>query len=279
MKTILFPTDFSENALHAVKYAGMLAIKLKANVVLLNVYPRPCLPPDAVMSNVKEYVFGNKNNAESKLADFTDLFLQSSKMAPENVFSLTSSGNVAENIVSKALEINADYIVMGTKGTSNFEKNWLGTNTHQVMNTANCPVWIIPQNSNIVLPKKALYLADLQEDEVVQTQKISNIMQPFNTKCKVVHIHKHFEMNVALGNEYKLTKLKDEFSYKDDSIKNLNHGDILDGLEVYIKNQRPHVLALGVNERSFVSKILNPEVTKQFAQQGNLPLVTFRKLN
>ena len=41
MKTILFPTDFSENATHASDYAGLLAQKFNANVVLLTIYSMP----------------------------------------------------------------------------------------------------------------------------------------------------------------------------------------------------------------------------------------------
>ena len=38
MKTILFSTDFSKNAVYAAQYAGILARSLNARVVLLNVH-------------------------------------------------------------------------------------------------------------------------------------------------------------------------------------------------------------------------------------------------
>jgi hypothetical protein len=37
MKTILFPIDFSQNAIHASEYVGMIAKRMNANVVLMNV--------------------------------------------------------------------------------------------------------------------------------------------------------------------------------------------------------------------------------------------------
>jgi hypothetical protein len=36
MKTILFPTDFSENAKHAIRYGYYLSRQIKADIVLCN---------------------------------------------------------------------------------------------------------------------------------------------------------------------------------------------------------------------------------------------------
>ena len=45
MKTILFPTDFSENSIHAVRYGYYLARQIKADIILCNAVIIPAEAP------------------------------------------------------------------------------------------------------------------------------------------------------------------------------------------------------------------------------------------
>jgi nucleotide-binding universal stress UspA family protein len=47
MKTILFPTDFSENAKHAIRYGYYLSRQIKADIVLCNAVIIPAEAPQA----------------------------------------------------------------------------------------------------------------------------------------------------------------------------------------------------------------------------------------
>src|SRR5476651_1186843 len=49
MKTILVPTDFSDNATHAAEYAYDLAKQLKAKMILCNAFIVPAEMPEAGM--------------------------------------------------------------------------------------------------------------------------------------------------------------------------------------------------------------------------------------
>jgi nucleotide-binding universal stress UspA family protein len=60
MKKILFPTDFSENSLHAFGYALQLAKKLGAEIITLHVYPEDVLP----YSEYAPFLAQNYNIAE-----------------------------------------------------------------------------------------------------------------------------------------------------------------------------------------------------------------------
>ncbi len=53
MKNILFPTDFSDNANHALKYAVDFALKTGSNLVILNCYAMPSSTV-GVMKSIKD---------------------------------------------------------------------------------------------------------------------------------------------------------------------------------------------------------------------------------
>ncbi|MDV7400603.1 universal stress protein, partial [Arthrospira platensis SPKY1] len=72
-------------------------------------------------------------------------------------------GTPASLISDMAKRVEADFIVMGTRGEHNaLEKIW-GSVTTAVIEHAHCPVWVVPEHapySNIAI---AAYATDLDE--------------------------------------------------------------------------------------------------------------------
>ena len=277
MKTILFPTDFSSNALHASQYAGMIAKGMNANVVLLNVYSIPTISEYQLPSEIENFINLNKSLASNNLREFTVKFIERTGLSEDRIKQRIEYGYIADKILDTAHEIEADMIVMGTKGASNILDRWMGTNAENIMKTAECPVWIIPQNAFIKYPQKILYAADFQEDEIFATNKIMKIAKPFGAVCHVVHIHDYFEMNTSQYVEHTIHQLKNEFDKEQVKVTNLNRANIIEGLETYIKTHKPDVLAFAVHEKSFLSKIFDTSITEHFVQDAKMPILTFRK--
>jgi nucleotide-binding universal stress UspA family protein len=278
MRTLLFPTDFSENAIHASEYAGLLAHKFEANVVLLNIYSVPIMTEYQIPYNIDDFTAEMKEVSEKNLDIFTDKFIEATYLPKERISQRIEYGFVADVIIETAKAISADMIVMGTKGASNILEKWIGTTAQTVMKTAHCPVWIIPEGATINYPQKFLYAADLQEDEIMATQKVMEFVTPLQALCKVIHIDDYFEIGENQEVKEKISELKEEF--KDDDnvfVRNIRRDDIIEGLETYIQSYKPDVLALAVYEKSLFSKIFEESVTNHFVFEANLPLLIFRK--
>lgn len=277
MKTILFPTDFSDNALHASQYAGMIAKSMNANVVLLNIYSIPTISEYQLPSEIEKFINLNKSFATDNLREFTVKFIKKTDLSKDRVKQRIEYGYIADKILDTALTIKADMIIMGTKGASNILDKWLGTNAQKVMKTAQCPVWVIPQNTVIEYPHKIMYAADFQKDELFSTNTIMEIAKTFGAVCQVVHVHDYFEMNVAHHIEETIYQLKNKFAKEQVTVTNLNRANIIEGLETYIKTHKPDVLALAVHEKSFLNKIFDTSITEHFVQEAKIPILTFRK--
>ncbi len=277
MKTILFPTDFSENALHASKYVAMLAGNLHSNIVLMNVYSVPMVSEYLLPQDIELFLQQNKDDAEANLNNFKKEFIKNSGLPAEGVSTRVEYGFIGDKIVEAAKDLKVDLIVMGTKGANNPLDRWIGTNAQKVMKNSPCPVWIIPENAPLNYPSEIMYAADFKEDEVAATHIILNIAKKLFSKCKVVHVHDYFELNVGHQIEAMVSFLEDEFENEDVTFKHLKRADIVEGLETYIKTHKPDVLAMAIHDRSLFSKIFDTSVTKHFVQEGKLPLLTFRK--
>lgn len=278
MKTILFPTDFSENALQISDYVGMLATKFNANVVLLHVYSVPIITEYQTPYNLDDFTEEIKEISKKNLEDFADRLTETTGLKRDQILHKIEYGFVGDVITETAKNINADMIVMGTKGASNVLDKWLGTTAQTVMKQAECPVWIIPDKAKVNYPQKFLYAADLQEDEVMATQKLMEFVKPFNASCKIIHINEKFEFNAGHRVEASIDDLKEKF--KDDDnvfVRNIKRDDIVEGLETYIQSYKPNVLVLAVHDKSFLSRIFEQSITNHFVFHADLPMLILQK--
>jgi nucleotide-binding universal stress UspA family protein len=277
MKTILFPTDFSENATHAARYAGMLAKLYEANLVLLHVHHIPMVPQSNHSFEVRNAISLNEKGAKEDLEVFTKQFIHDSNLPAERITQQVEYGFAAEKIVEIARTLKADMIVMGTQGASDMMDKWLGTHAQEVMKTAECPVFTIPKKVAINYPQRILYAADFLGDEILATEKLLYMAKPLGASCKVVHIHENFEPNIGHIVEETIKELEEKFKDEDITVQQFNREDIIEGLEGYMKTYKPDVLAMAIHEKSFLENIFDTSITRHFIQEAKLPMLTFKK--
>jgi nucleotide-binding universal stress UspA family protein len=136
IKRILVPTDFSDCARPAIRYAAELADKFGAELVLLHVVPDSVLAlPDAVMPNPAP---------TADLAALTD----AGKSALANLIAaekLTARaevriGSPAAEIVAAAGDLRADLVCVGTHGRGGIARVLMGSVAELVVRQAPCPV-------------------------------------------------------------------------------------------------------------------------------------------
>jgi nucleotide-binding universal stress UspA family protein len=278
MITILFPTDFSKNAVHASLYAGMIARGMNAHLILLNVYSIPMATDYQIPYDVDGFLKISKEAAEENLQEFARGLIKSTGISHNKVSEMTDYGQTSDSIVKIAQTKKVDFIMMGTKGISNMLDKWLGSNAQNVLEAAECPVWVIPENAPLNYPKLFMYAADFKEDDILATHKVLEIAKPLGATCKVIHIHDYYEPISNRTVKEMVSEFNHEFVDEDDvTIKNINRQEVYDGLKTYVRTHKPDVLALGVYHKSFLSKIFERSITEHFVQTGNIPLLTFRK--
>ena len=132
IRTVLFPTSFSENSLRAAPYAFSLARRHRARLILLHV------SPEGVASSQEDLVRLRAAGEERLRA------LLPAKGGPgsEPLF-YVEFGPVAERIVRVAVENNADLIVLGIATASAAAAHLAEGEAYKVVGAAPCPVLTI----------------------------------------------------------------------------------------------------------------------------------------
>ena len=137
MKTILLPTDFSENASNAMNYAAALFEHEACRFVLLNAYY--ATPPSIENLNIN-YIEPIDKFSEEQLSIQLHKF-KSLSHHPHSTFEKSKIFGEIANVVEQAVEeVSADCIVMGTKGATGLTEILMGSNTFSVVRKVNCPV-------------------------------------------------------------------------------------------------------------------------------------------
>lgn len=162
MRTILIPTDFSENALHAMKYATALFKCERAQFYFLHAYADEVYGPFKSATKIdveaekKKVQKETKKKLNSLIKEVTNVSLNP-KHTFEGVHAFDSLVDAINDFVN---EINIDLVIMGTKGKANDKNVTFGSNTVQVFKYVPCPVLAIPQEATFHQPKKILFPTD-----------------------------------------------------------------------------------------------------------------------
>jgi nucleotide-binding universal stress UspA family protein len=130
IRSILFPTDFSESAEAAFSVATMLAREHGARLIVLHVYPSPVCHGEVVA----------RRQGPGYEADLHRLLDRYDAPDPATrVERLLLEGDAAEEIVRLAEE-EADLIVMGTRGRTGLARLLMGGVAEKALRRASCPV-------------------------------------------------------------------------------------------------------------------------------------------
>jgi len=134
MKLILVPIDFSADSINALEHGIKFANKIGANVRMVH-----------ILQNVNfetPFYFRDLKDFEGKTAkDFMNLIMYRHRRRMNNTLDYSIvKGNVSKEITKKAKLEEADFIIMGTHGTSGGDSYWIGSNAFKVVTNASCPV-------------------------------------------------------------------------------------------------------------------------------------------
>lgn len=200
MTRILLPTDFSENALTAIRYALTLYKDHKCTFFLLNSYMPPVYHTEYLMGSPAQIGLGDivQQNSQDNLEALKNT-LEREFNNPLHTFITHSALNVLSSEITRTVETEQiDIIVMGTQGASGAKEILLGTNTVHVIKNAKCPVLVIPSGFEYEAPEQILFPNDfevwLDKNSLEQLLKITH---SHISQVNVMHVYTGDELNTT----------------------------------------------------------------------------------
>lgn len=272
----IVPTDFSTNAKHAAKYAAILAQATNSNIRLLHILSPPLFGDDKLDPVYKEKVSSSKNEVLIKLEELKDeLISENNNITCEHIIRVTENSN--ENIVSIALNIKADFIVMGTKGAGLIKKTFLGSNTASVIEDSPIPVFVIPEEVSFLPPKKIVFASRFLNSDVESIKKLSIIASAFNAELIIVHFveNKKGIETGSLEMDSFITRIREATTYSKITCRIVENENAQKGIEKFIDRIDADIIALSTKNRNPIEKWFTKSITKEMSFKSKIPLLAF----
>ena len=147
LRKILVPLDFSEPSGHALAYATGFAGEFGARLVLMHVispitYSTPGMMPPQI-TNLEADLH---RNAVEQLARWkaTATGTDHGQIPPPEAYVCTGAADVEINRAARDME--ADLIIMATRGFTGLKHYFLGSTTAHLVRSAPCPVLVVREH-------------------------------------------------------------------------------------------------------------------------------------
>lgn len=274
MKKILVPTDRSENAKHALKYALELFKGEEVEFTLFQTYDVPTYTADMPVA-IDD--FGADELKRILDQDAESLRRECSE---ENFTFKTKveAGSLSFNVETLVDDLGFDLIVMGTKGASGLAAAIIGSNTADVIQAATCPLLAVPESAEIRMPRSVLFASDNKG------LKDSNVISPLIDIAKKFKSHVHL-MNVL--DEGKMTSVDEavEGLKLDHFLEEIEHtfhfensNDKAQAIENYLNTHNIDLLAVVPRKNNFFDAIFHRSVTRKLTLHTKVPMLAMHDL-
>ncbi len=271
MKNILVPTDFTDVAKNALKFAIKIAHPLRSRIILFHTEE-----PKLIVSDMGGYVYIERESETTrelneKMDDLID-FVKNQNVYAEKII---QKGILKETIADLIEQEDISMVITGTHGSKGLDAFFFGTNSVDIFESVDCPVLIVPSSAKFHAIKKIMYATDLQFGDIHELKKIAEIARPFNAEIIVTHISSDPEKMVEEKENLDWFAEIGETSirYPHISYKLIYDDEVLEALENAITILDIDILCMSTLEKDFFKKIITKSRTKSMAFHTNIPLI------
>ncbi|QWX83979.1 universal stress protein [Cellulophaga sp. HaHaR_3_176] len=282
MKNVLIPTDFSENAWNAVKYAIELFKDEQCNFYLLNTFT-PNIAASRFMASVMPEETSDGENSSRKGLSALINKIQNENPDPAHLhnFKAISSFSFLVDEVKEVVDTyNIHLVILGTKGASGLAEVFMGSNAVRIIKTVkNCPVLAIPASFDFEKPKEIAFATDYNRFYTFsELQPLIELAQTFNAVIRVVHVQPKIKALTELQ-EFNLNMLRrylSETEYFIHTISEVN--SVSKTLEIFTNELDVHLLAMLNYQHSYIEQVTREPIVKKIAFHTQLPLLVLPEM-
>ncbi len=276
MLNILLPTDFSENATNAISYALNLFKKEKCTFFILNTYTPAITHSRFMAASAKGEILEKcvKETSEKGIVNTLNFIKTNHRNPLHHYKSISSFDLLIHEIVDIVQREKINYVFSGTKGITNFERVFIGTNTMRIIKAVkDCPVIAIPNKNYFEKPKQLLFPTDLKRS--LSPEAVSALV--FVTKIYKCNLHIMHIKNGNMLDKFQQSNLKILQNYFPTVSQSLHllpyYANKSEIISAFIKDNNIDLMALTYNNRSYLEEIIKEPVIPKMDYHTKIPLL------
>lgn len=282
MKNILFLNSYSQQAPDHYRYAMRMAMRLKAKLDVAHVYDHH----DHMESETKAELATSKALSEwlLKLQEEKKLALDGfvNKYTGKQFASLIGDthalqGKTRKEVTNFLDASNYDLVIMGMQAHSMLSDLIGAGLTQYLIDTAKCPLLLLPRNSKQLLIKHICFATDLADESLPAINYIFDVSLLLKASFHLLTVLK---ANADIG------RANDRIEDLQDSIRNgdilelyytIEIGDPEEKIKAYPKNNDVDLLVLTTRQRKRWIEQFNQTITKAVVRDAEIPLLILKE--
>ncbi len=280
-KRVLLPTDFSKNALNAIRYALDLFHDQVCEFYYLHAYQVNGYSIDTMMMfpepGEPAYEAAKKTSEENfeKLMDILELHNDN----PKHTFHTISTFNSLLFAIKDTIAKNdIDIVVMGTKGETGAASVVFGTNTVHIMEkVTECAVLAIPDIVRFIKPKEIVFPTDYKTAfKRKELNYLIEIAKYHGAFISVLHIVRESE----LSHEQQANKglLEEILKGTSHTYHNISELKVPAGISAFIESRESDMIAFITKKHNFFNSMLSKPLVKEMGYHSKIPVLVMHDL-
>jgi len=277
-------TDFSNNADHASQYALKLAHTTKANLLLCNMFLVPYVEP---MTTQIAWPTENYNSIEEDSKHGLNILAERLKTEAEKDFSkygfkpdievCSKSGSIADILKELAEQYDLVMAVIG-QHDSNVPGLFLSEDhARKIIEKADFPVLIIPENFPFANYKKIAFATDLSISDIDILHSLSGLARLIDSEILITHVDddslEDEDTKKNVRNFFNM--VSSEINYPKLFLRAIKSNSVTTGLDWLAQNDEIDLLVLVHRKRNFLRRLFDGSVTHKMASHIEKPLLIF----
>lgn len=275
MKKIIVPTDFSELSENALKVAADIAKKHGSEIYLLH-----------MLDLSEQFVNISESSKQQQLLFYMQLannnfekLLEKPYLKEVKVTPVIKHFKVFQEINTAAHELDADIILMSSRGASGIKGYLVGSNTEKVVRTAEIPVLVIKSEMKNFQPRTIVFACDFTLENINPYNQVKKIAAFLGAELKMVYIN---TPNLKFKSTYEAREHMREFmsaakiSMTNQSIIIYNDYMIQEGIKNAAEDLKADLIAIPTHGRKGIEKLLSGSIGESVANTSEIPVITIK---
>lgn len=272
MKTIVATTDFSPISLNAVDYAADMACSINTDLSVLHVCRMPMTfgevpyPAESITLLV--------NDAEERMLKLKAGLEQRTNSKIKIHTEVRPSAMVVTEIEDYCESQKPYAVLMGTQGSSSFERVFFGSNTISAMKNLRWPLIVVPPEGKFTNIKKIGFACDLKKvDDSVPFEEIRSLIKDFNAELHVLHISTEDERGYSVETMIESRSLQNMLDDFHPSYHFLEDSDTEDGLEKFATKNNLDLLIVVPKRHNVIDQLFHKSHSKKLVLHTHVPVM------
>lgn len=275
MKKIIIPVDFSQHSEYALEAGAALAKQHNAELIVMH------------MLELSESIFSTSGSEKSEETAFMlmvtnknfEEFLDKPYLEGITVTPLIKHHKVLKEVSEVASYEKADLVIMGSRGHSEHDGVFTGSNTEKVVRYSDTPVLVVKSKPSSVNFKNVVLGCDFNEESVSAVKNALETLNKLADKVTLLHVNlpnlsflSTDEINEKVDDFLKLAHL----DKKDLNIAYASDHMVEDGVLNYAKREGADAVSIITHGRTGLSHFFGGSISEDLVNHSNLPVITFK---